>query len=296
VSSSLQNHRENDVIPLRVLFGRLVAGRRWIFACTIISTIAFAATAFLLTPIYRSSILMVPASSDRNNLGASLNSSLGQLGGLASLAGLNVGTSDVLTEESLAVLRSRQFTELFIADENLMPKFFAKQWDPATQMWKGSPKSWPTPVQAFRYFQHNLCLVTQDKKTGLVTLQIDWKVGSEAAEWANKLVARLNVEMRTRAKANADASIGFLEKEMASTTAVETRLAVSRLMEAAVKQKMLADVTQEYAFRVIDKAMAAGRDEPIRPKKLLLLVAGPFVGLVLGIGMVLGIGALKAMW
>jgi len=42
--------------------------------------------------------------------------------------------------------------------------------------------------------------------------------------------------------------------------------------------------------------MRPSRDEPIRPKKLLLLLAGPLVGLVLGIGLVLGFGTLRELW
>jgi uncharacterized protein involved in exopolysaccharide biosynthesis len=46
---------------------------------------------------------------------------------------------------------------------------------------------------------------------------------------------------------------------------------------------MVANVTHEYAFRVVDKAMPPDIDDPVRPRKLMLLLAGPFVGLVAGV-------------
>ena len=177
-----------------------------------------------------------------------------------------------------------------------MPRLFADRWDAETHRWKVAVDKQPTLAQAYRHFSHDICLITQDKKTGLVTLQIDWTNPEEAAAWANKLIARLNLEMRDRAIQKADASVGYLDKEMASTSAVEIHLAVSHLIENEVKQRMLANVTPEYAFRIVDKAALPDRSDVVKPKKLLLLLAGPFVGLFLGIGGSLAYWRLKEMW
>jgi hypothetical protein len=75
--------------------------------------------------------------------------------------------------------------------------------------------------------------------------------------------------------------VRFLEKELQTTSAVEVRNAISRLLEAEVKQRMLADVTPEYSFSVVDRALPADEDDPVRPKRLALLIAGPFVGFVI---------------
>jgi uncharacterized protein involved in exopolysaccharide biosynthesis len=190
-------------------------------------------------------------------------------------------------------LRSRQFTERFISDHNLLPKLFAKKWDAANNKWKVTEKEQPTLAKANAYFTKNIRTVAQDKKTGLVTLQIDWRDRNEAAAWANELVQRLNSDMRIRAIAKTDASVGYLEKELKTTSLIGTPEAINRLIESQVKQRMLASVSQEYSFRVVDKAMAVDEDDPIKPKKLLLLIAGPFFGSFLGILLVLVTGALQ---
>jgi uncharacterized protein involved in exopolysaccharide biosynthesis len=51
-------------------------------------------------------------------------------------------------------------------------------------------------------------------------------------------------------------------------------------------------VTQEYAFRVIDPAMAPDRDDRYFPPKFELLIAGPIVGIIVGILGILGFSAL----
>jgi uncharacterized protein involved in exopolysaccharide biosynthesis len=274
------------ILDFGAIFARLMAKRWWVIGSVVLSTAAFMAAAFLMTPIYRAAVLLAPAA--LNQSGEGLAGALGQLGGLASIAGINLGgKGGPDTEEALAVLRSRQFTERFINDRKLMPKLFARKWDSATGTWKGTP---PTPAKAYRYFNERVRSVVQDKRTGLITLQIDWRDRNEAAAWANELADRLNEEMRQRATANSEASLGYLEKEMQTTSTVPTREAIGRLIETQVKQRMLANVTREYAFRVVDRAMPPDEDDPVKPKKVVMLVAGIVVGLVLAVVAILASG------
>jgi uncharacterized protein involved in exopolysaccharide biosynthesis len=272
---------ESEPSELRVLVARLLA-RRWLLLCMIlISTALFVAAALLTRPVYRASIVLIATSSERSGIAGALNSTLGQLGGLAALAGLSPGSSDAATEEALAVLKSRQFTDRFIADLNLMPVLFEQRWDAQARAWKPHEKGPPTKAQAFRTFS-GLRSIVEDKKTGLITINVDWRNRQEAAIWANELATRLNAEMRARAIVQVDNSMQYLEKELAATSTVATREAINRIIEAQMKQRMFANVTQEYAFRVVDRAVAPDADTPLRPKKLLMFVLGPLVGFTLG--------------
>jgi uncharacterized protein involved in exopolysaccharide biosynthesis len=278
-----------DEIDFRETARQLWARRWWIVASAVLFTCLFAAAALIMTPVYRSAVVMVGAGSGRQGLSGSLDGSLGSLGSLTSLAGITLGSNSSETEEALAVLKSRQFTEAFIRDWQLLPKLFASKWDASNQRWKTSALP-PTPARAYKYFNTRIRSIVQDKKTGLVTLQIDWKDPGEAAAWANELVQRLNAEMRARASAKSDASIGYLEKELNTTSVVATRDAISRLIEAQIKQRMLANVTLEFAFRVVDRALPSDKDDPLRPDKVLLIAAGTAIGIALGIAGVLSIG------
>jgi uncharacterized protein involved in exopolysaccharide biosynthesis len=280
----------DDTVDLRVIAVRLWSRRVWLAASTVAFTAAFAAAAFLMTPVYRTAIVAVPVSTSRGGIGNLLGGALGSLGDLASLAGVNVSSPGGDTEVALAVLRSRQFTEAFIGSRHLMPELFQKKWDNSRQAWKTDVEP-PTPAQAYKLFDKDIRTVIEDKKTGLVTLQIDWRDRSEAAEWANELLSRLNAEMRARAIERADASIKYLEKELAATTVVGTRDAISRLMEAQIKQRMLANVTEEYAFRVVDRAMPPDKIDVFKPKKAIMIIAGLVLGALFG-----AVGVLFADW
>jgi uncharacterized protein involved in exopolysaccharide biosynthesis len=272
----------DDSISVRELFATVMARRWWVIWSVVICTAGFVAYALVVTPVYRAKAVLIPSNTAQDGGGGlgGNGGALGQLGGLASLAGIQIGGKGSPIDEALAVLKSREFTQRFIADKNLLPELFARRWDAATNSWRGEP---PTPARAFKYFDERIRSIEQDKKTGLITLQIDWKNRLESAQWANELAQRVNQEMRTRAITEADASLGYLQRELAETTVVPVRDAISRLIESQVKKRMVANVTQEYVLRIVDHAMPSDADDPQRPKKLLMFIAGPVIGLMLGI-------------
>jgi uncharacterized protein involved in exopolysaccharide biosynthesis len=270
---------DHDAIDLGELFSALSSRRWWILGGVGLCTALAITYVSVATPVYRASTILAPAAGDS---GLNLDSALGQLGGIAAIAGIS-SSGGGETEESLAVLRSRDFTERFLRDEMLLPQLYPDLWDAAKNQWRVPESEQPSYAGAYRRFNNTVRSVAQDKKTGLLTLSIDWRDRELAAVWANKLVARANDEMRRRAMTKADTSLGFLERELKSTVAVETRAAISRLMESQIKQRMLANVTEEYAFRVVDRALPADADDPIRPRKLAIVAIGFVAGVMLGV-------------
>lgn len=273
---------QQDGLEVRELAAHLWRSRWWMLLAVVVCGAGFAAAAFLMTPQYRSTTVLIPAGAGGGGMGG-LSSALSQMGGLASLAGITVGSQDAETEEALAVLRSRQFTEAFIVEMNLMPKLYEKDWDPGAAQWRVPQEDQPTAAEAYKYFNEKIRAIDQDTKTGLITLRIDWRDRIEATQWANELVSRINGEMRARAIAKTDASVGFLHSELEKTSDLGTREAINRLIEAQVKQRMLANVTKEYAFRVVDIAMAPDAKDVVRPRKWLMIAMGVFLGFLVGI-------------
>lgn len=281
----------DDTIDAREMLATVRARRWWVIGSVVFFSVAFTAVALIMTPVYRAKAILIPTNTSQESGMGGGGSALGQLGGLASLAGVEIGSKGSPTEEAMAVLKSREFTERFINDRHLLPVLFASKWNAAAGTWRGGADQQPTPGRVYNYFNERIRSVELDKKTGLITVQVDWKGRLQSAQWANELVQQLNQEMRARAIAEADASLGFLEKELQTTSVVPVRDAVARLMETQVKKRMMANVTQQYVFRIVDHALPSDVDDPLRPKKLLMFAGGPLVGLVMGILAVLVVGA-----
>jgi uncharacterized protein involved in exopolysaccharide biosynthesis len=258
----------------------IVAGRVWVIAITVLATMAGASWAFLSPTIYRSTIVLAPVTVEPPTGG--LSSAIGQLGGLASLAGISVDPRDSRIEEALAVLRSREVIERFISDHNLLRILFPRKWDTQGERWSVPEAKVPTPWKGYKYFTDKVLNVDRDRKTGLIVVSIDWTSRADAAAWANELIARVNEEMRLRALAAAVASTRYLENEREETQLVETREAINRLIESEINKKMMASVTKEYVFRVVDRALPADVDDRLKPKRLMLMVVGVVGGLLLG--------------
>jgi len=274
----------DEDIDLGAIASKLWAKRLWIAASVVIFSVPFVVVAMLAEPVYRASTLLIDARGDTGAAG-SIGAALGQLGNLASLARINVtGANHV--DEAMAVIRSRQFTERFIEEEQLLPALFPDLWDQRAKKWMTPDGTPPTLVQGFKAF-NVIRSVTQDGRGGLVTLAVEWHDPEQAAAWVNALVARINAEMRARAIANTQLSVGYLEQELEATSTIETRQAINRLIEAQINQRMLASVTQEYAFRVVDRALPPDPDDSVGPSKITLVALGPIVGLAFGVFAVL---------
>jgi uncharacterized protein involved in exopolysaccharide biosynthesis len=261
-----------------------VVRNRWRMLAISVSvfTLPAAAAAFLMTPVYRSTTLLI--ASETNDRSGLMSAAMGQLGGLASIAGLGFSaSSQSATTEALAVLRSRIFIEEFIDKNGLMPKIFPSEWDAHTGDWKQSLTHPPTPWLAYKRFTGSVLDVYQDRKTNLITLTIDWKDREEAANWANQLVEILNARMRERATVEADQTINYLQQELRSADTVEVRSAISAMLESQLKTKAVAAVRKQYAFRVIDPAAAPDRNIVLRPHKALYILIGGAVGFFVGI-------------
>lgn len=241
------------------------------------------AVGFLMRPVYRASAVLMPVASQELGSGA-VAGLLSRLGGGA---GLGLGDNSQ-RDEALAVLKSRQFAEQLIADEKLLPVFFPDKWDAASGTWSEmDPKRIPSAWDAWIYFDRNVRTVLEDQDRGLVTIRVEWSDPVEAARWANLMVARANEDLRARKLRQLESSLEFLQSELRNAQLVELRAAISQVMESQINERMLANVRPEYAFRIIDPAVAADVDQPERPKKLLLaavgLTAGAMFGLVVGL-------------
>lgn len=169
----------------------------------------------------------------------------------------------------------------FIEENDLLPVLFSKLWDSNAARWKKGI-SIPTIERGFIEFD-KIRKIDLDSDTNFISLQVDWHDRFKAAEWANNLAESLNNEFRNRAIANAGASLGNLREELGKTVDVAAREAISRLMESEIEKRMLANVTPEFAVRIVDKATVADPDLPQRPNRPLMTGIGMVLGLLGGI-------------
>jgi uncharacterized protein involved in exopolysaccharide biosynthesis len=232
-------------------YRRVVVGRRKLIAMVAgAGTLLATAAAFLITPDYRAEVLLAPVAEERSE---GLSALAGQIGDLAGLASLGIGPAKVKTAEHVAALKSRAMTISFINDRGILPLLFSGMWDTHGKRWKDgkAPSEWET----YREWDKQIRDVSLDKRSGLVTLAIEWKDPVLAAKWANDLVAHANSRLRGEAVKEAERSIAYLQRQLPQTGSIEVQQAIYRLIEAQTKKMMIASTREEYAFSVIDPAV-----------------------------------------
>ncbi|WP_038003266.1 Wzz/FepE/Etk N-terminal domain-containing protein [Teredinibacter turnerae] len=290
-----------EVIDIRELI-YLVWEGKWILITTIISLgMASFLYAISLQNVYKSDALLAPAD---DNVGGGIASNLsGQLGGLASLAGVSLGDSVDKTTEAIEVLKSREFVSEFIKKHNILVELMAvKGWDadddklyidpemydPVNKKWVRkvrAPKN-PEPSKLEMYEEFSTRLnVIQSKKTGFITLSIEHLSPRVAQQWVFWLVEDINEVMKVRDTVEANRSIGYLTAQLEKTSIAEMQNIFYQLIEEQTKTIMLASVRDQYVFRVIDPPIIP--EKKSGPNRILLVFLGVFLG---------GAGGLVIVW
>jgi hypothetical protein len=206
-----------------------------------------------------------------------LADSLGSLGGIAGLAGITLGAKG--SAEPLGILQSRQFIGDFIRNHQVMPVLFADDFNAAGQCRWADKSDCPDKYDAFKKFSQKVLNVATDKKTGFVHVSVEWTDPAVAADWANSLIETLNERMRQRALEEAEASVGYLKLEMEQARVVPLQQSIGRLLQSEMQKAMLARVTKEFAFRVLDRAEAP--KWRVWPKRGQIVIFAVFLAAVL---------------
>jgi len=281
--TTVSKYRSNgdQVIVLREIAGEFNRLCVPLLILVLICTAAGIAAALLMKPVYRATVVMMPAV--QNDEADRLRGFGGQLSGLAALAGVG-GQDSVQAEEALAILKSRLFMERFIESQNLLPILFEGIWDATGNAWNVDDQSdIPTMSDAVTMLDGTVRSIIRDNSTGLLSMHIDWRNRDQAGEWANLMINMANRHLRDRAIDEAEKSIAYLETELGNTTSIEVRSAIYGLMENQIRNIMFANVLEEYAFKVIDPAVSPDADDFIRPNRPLLIVLGFVTGLFLAV-------------
>lgn len=268
----MQQHNSN-AIRLTDLLSILRIGKWLLAGVTTIFMLAAGAYVTIATEWYRADVLLIPASSDLLQSASQFSA----LGGLASLAG--IGGARQKDAEAVAVLQSRSFIGAFINQYDLMPVLLASRWDSAHKRWKSiSGADAPDIRDAVRYFRKNVINVSEDDRTQLVTLSIYWTDPKTAATWANALVARLNRDMQQRALARSEANVNYLKHQLSQVNLTALQQSIGSLLEAQLRNAMLASGDKEFAFRVIDSAEVPKK--PAKPRRALIMAVSFVLGII----------------
>jgi uncharacterized protein involved in exopolysaccharide biosynthesis len=230
---------------------------------------------------------------DPDEISGGLNAQLGMVANIAGVSLRNSGRANV--QAVLATIRSRNFTRTLIEDHALMIPLFAGTWDEESQessidakKYDESSNSWlttndqeaPTHWDAYQLWQ-NIVSIREDRETGLITVSVEWIDPYASKQWANWIVSDINQNLKDGDMAEASGAIEYLQGQLDSTQLVEMQRVFFDLIEVQMRTLMLADVREEYYFRVIDPAVVPQYKS--KPNRVSIVMIGFLLGAMLGI-------------
>ena len=299
----LQNtQNQDDEIDLAELWRAIWTGKFTIIIISMIFAVASVLFALSKPDIYKASAILAPASSESGAGG--LGALAGQFGGLASMAGINLGgDGGDKTALALEILKSRSFVEAFITKHDLVvPLMASMKWDRASdtliineEIYDAANNKWlrevkapktpePSSWQAYKKFS-NLVTVSQDKVSSLVNIDIEFYSPKLAKQWLTWLVQDINEFMRKQDQIEAQASIDYLTTQLDNIKVATMETVFYQLIEEQTKNMMLTMVKKEYVLKTIDPAQVP--DTKAGPKRALIVVLGTMLGGILSVLMVL---------
>ncbi len=282
----------DDEIDLRELFVVLWTRRLKIMAITALFTFISVIYALSEPNQYKATVLLAPAQSDNSNL----SGVLGQMGGLASFAGLNIGGGESNQSQiAQEIMKSWSFVEGFIADNDLAVEVYAVDgwnresnqlqidndlYNADTQTWlvenvntgeAGAPSGW----ELYRSFSERIN-VSEDPQSGLVSVSLEYYSPILTKQWLDLYISAINEHMQVREVEKVSNNISYLEAQIEKTTVAEMKDVFYSLIEEQLKNRMVAEASPDYTFVVVSPSMVP--EEKSQPKRVLICILGTLLG------------------
>jgi uncharacterized protein involved in exopolysaccharide biosynthesis len=292
----------DDEIDLKELFLVLWNGKLLITYITGFAAVCAVLFALWLPNIYESKALLAP----KGESGAGGLAGLAkQYGGLASLAGINIGGGG--GESSKAMMAQQKIQSLDFFTRHLYEKIVldlmaVDHWEAASgklvidpDVFDVKSQAWvrdvsyprqakPSAQEAHKAFLGVLSL-SEDKKTSLVTIAIKHQSPVVAQAWVALIIEAVTEELRGSDVEEAQGSIAFLEQQRTQTALVSLDEVFAQLIEEQTKTIMLANVSKDYVFNVIDPGVVP--ELKSEPKRALICILGTLLGGMFGVLLVL---------
>lgn len=297
------SHEADPEIDLREYWAIVKKHKVFIISFVAVCVLATAANLLFKDNIYEASAVIMPVES-QSKLGGVLSSLATDFSGIAGLAGISVPGAPS-TYEMEGLLNSNVLREKVINDNNLLPVLFYDSWDVGNQEWiqptglgKGIKKfkRWlrsllprtrytmpekdhPTVWDGIRLLEKEIIKVKTDKKTNQIRITAQINDPQLAAALVDDFLKALTDHMSSEAKRVANTNRKYLEEQLRKAEDPVVRQKIYSMLTRQVETALMAEVKENFAFKVIDPPRAP--DRKVRPKRFLLTLVSLFFSILI---------------
>jgi len=291
----------DDEIDLRELFYVLLEGKWIIVSLTAFVSIVGVIYSLSLPNIYESKAMLVPVNSSSGIAGA-----LGSYSGLAGLAGINLpsGGDEGNSAKAIQKISSLSFFENNILTNIHLPDLMAfKSWNIKTNtltfddsIYDTNSNTWirdysypqqqiPSAQESFEVFKTAHLSLSEDKKSGFITLAIKHQSPFIAKQWVELVINEVNAFYRQKDKSESEKAVSYLNQQISITGLSEIKQVIAQLLQEETKKLTLIEANQYYVFDYIDPP--AVMEKKSEPKRALICILSALLGGMLSVLLVL---------
>ena len=290
----------DDEIDLRELFYALLEGKWIIVSLTAFVSIIGVIYSLSLPNIYQSNTILVPV-----NPSSGISGALGGYSGLAGLAGISLPSGG---DEGNSVKAIQKISSLSFFENNILPNIHLpdlmafKSWNNKTNtltfdesIYDTNSNTWirdfsypqqqiPSSQESYEVFKQHLSL-SEDKKSGFITLSIKHQSPFIAKQWVELIVNEVNAFYRQKDKSESEKAVSYLNQQISITGLSEIKQVIAQLLQEETKKLTLIEANQYYVFDYIDPP--AVMEQKSEPKRALICILSALLGGMLSILLVL---------
>ncbi len=304
MQETLNNKYPDDFeeeIDLRELLHVLLQKKRLIILVTSFFSVIGVVISLLLPNIYESKALLVPV-----NQSSGISAALGSYGALAGLAGINLPSESDEGNSAKAIEKIQSlsfFEDSILTNIKLQDLMAVKSWNSETntlvydeRIYETNSNIWvrdysypkqqiPSAQESFEVFESKHLSISEDSKSGFITLSIRHKSPFIAKQWTELVVNEVNSFYRQKDKSESEKAASYLNQQISLTTLAEVNEVLSQLLQEEVKKLTLIEANQFYVFDYIDPP--AVMEEKSDPNRALICILSFLVGGMLSTFLVL---------
>ena len=291
----------DDEIDLRELFYVLLEGKWIIVSLTAFVSIIGVIYSLLLPNIYESKAMLVPVNSS-----SGISRALGSYSGLAGLAGISLpsGGDEGNSAKAIQKISSLSFFENNILPNIHLPDLMAvKSWNSKTNtltfddsIYDTNSNTWirdysypqqqiPSAQESFEVFKTAHLSLSEDKKSGFITLAIKHQSPFIAKQWVELVINQVNAFYRQKDKSESEKAVSYLNQQISITGLSEIKQVIAQLLQEETKKLTLIEANQYYVFDYIDPP--AVMEKKSEPKRALICILSALLGGMLSVLLVL---------
>jgi hypothetical protein len=237
---------------------------------------------------------------------SSISGALGNLSGLAGIAGISLPSGGDGGNRAKAI---EKIGSLSFFENNLLPNIYlpnlmaVKSWNPETNtlsfdknIYDTNSNTWvrdnsyprqqiPSAQESFAVFKTGHLSLSEDKKSGFITLSIKHQSPFIAKQWVELIVNEVNSFYRQKDKIESEKAVSYLNQQVSLTSLSEIKEALAQLLQEETKKLTLIEANKYYVFDYIDPP--AVMEKKSEPKRALICILFSLLGGMLSIVFVL---------